>query len=80
MKSMYVVNLALQRYDGKTERDTFFTETKPTQKQAEEIAEKYSCSVIMSCAGRFTPYDEEAQEKYTFVAMKAEEKEAEYEV
>lgn len=78
MKSMYVVNLSLKREDGKIEQDTFFLDKKPTLLQAEGIAEQHSCSVILSCVGRFIPYEYEMQEKNTFFAKKeAEKKEAE---
>ena len=72
MSLMYVVNLALKREDGKVEQDTFFTETKPTQEQADEIAEKYNCDVIMSCVGRFKPYSKDFGNYYATAKKEAE--------
>lgn len=78
MKLMYVVNLALKREDEKVEQDTFFTEIKPTQEQADEIAEKYNCDVILSCVGRFKPYTSDFGNYYA-TGKKAGKKEAENE-
>lgn len=79
-KSMYVVNVALKREDGKIEQDTFCKESKPTLELAEEIAKTYSCDVILSCVGFYVPYAEKFQNEYTFVAKAPEKKEEENEV
>nr|QJB19748.1 MAG: hypothetical protein [Microvirus sp.] len=69
---IYVVNLALKRPDGKVETDTFFTETLPDQETANNIAEKYSCDVLVAVVGTFKPYSAKLQESHAFVAKPKE--------
>lgn len=53
-KDLFVYNLALRRDDGKIEQDTVYREKLFTREEVEEIAKKYTCSVLVSCVGSFT--------------------------
>lgn len=52
---LYAYNLALKRPDGKIEQDTVYREKLLTRDDVVAIATKYSCDIIVSCVGSFTP-------------------------
>lgn len=51
---LYVYNIALKRDDGKVEQDTVYRETLFTFDEIKAMAIKFSCSVLVSCVGKFT--------------------------
>ncbi len=50
---LYAYNIALRRQDGKVEQDTVYRSDLITRKEVEDMATRYSCSVLMSCVGVF---------------------------
>lgn len=52
---LFVYNIAIRRDDGKIEQDTVYREKLFTRDEVEKIANKFMCSVLVSCVGTFVP-------------------------
>jgi hypothetical protein len=80
---LYVFNLALRKEQEngtfKVENDTLFSESILDASHAKNIADMYSCDVIVSTLGTYKPFKESLVNKYTYVYMfpKSEKKESE---
>lgn len=69
-RPLYVINVALQRPDGKVEQDTLFSENLPTQEQADGVSERFQCGVILNAIGTVTLYADKKVKECSFVSKK----------
>lgn len=63
---LLVYNIALKRDDGKIERDTVFRDKYFTEAECRQIAEKYTCEVLVEFTGVYRPVKDALSLEHSF--------------
>lgn len=66
-KDLVAINIAIKKEDGTVENDTVYSEKYLTYVDAQNVANRYNCEVIISHIGHLKIDDEKEIAKRTFV-------------